>query len=360
MTKAQLSSRWQTGNYKQILDNFGQIFNQVNLSQLKNLADTFEGRIDCRGLPLPSATTDFTQIENLLENIDFSYAELGQPICFSCCQFSNCLFKNGQIDCSFWGSHMINCQFIGGQINTCFGTSFERKPAKKGQIKAYYNIEKYGFESLTNCVFNKVTFKKYAGIGAICKACVFENCKFNFFKMDGIFEDCQFIGKLRDMVFTGYQLELIDYPPIETTPFNSMKNVDFSQCELSFMSFRNGCDLGQIIPPNSNKHLVINYTLAFAEKVEKLGLARGLNKHFMWYQLKGLFHVGLSKADYLRRFPEDTEIVNNNQYFDIHATTEPWGIISVKDYGTTAKKDEIQFAKDWFEICCIAKQSLVL
>jgi uncharacterized protein YjbI with pentapeptide repeats len=357
MTKAQLIERWQSGNYKQILANFGEIFNELQLTQLKQLAGTFEGRIDCRGLPLPSLITDFTEIENLFENIDFSYAEIGQRIHFECCQFTNCLFKNSILDCAFWGSQINHCQFIGGQINTRFGYARERKPVEKGKMKAYYNLEKYGYESLTNCVFNKVTFKKYASIGAICKHCVFEDCKFNFYEFDGIFEDCQFIGKLRAVRFTGYQLETIDYPPTETTPFNSMKNVDFSRCEMSFMEFCNDCDLSQIIPPDPSRHVIFKRTLALAEKVEELGIARGMDKHWNWYHLKVLYkYANVSRDFYLQKFPQDAEIVNNNKYFEVHAKSNTWRMVSVNDYLTTAKEEDIKFVKDWFEICCEAKK----
>ena len=98
MNKTQLIERWQTGNYATIKKDLEALLNEVNLTALKKLTETTaEGRLDLRGLSLPSLISDRLNIENLLENIDFSNSEIGQTVSFECCQFTNCLFtrRNG-------------------------------------------------------------------------------------------------------------------------------------------------------------------------------------------------------------------------------------------------------------------------
>ncbi len=356
MTKEQLIQRWQTGHYAQIKKDFDALLNEINLTTLKTLAETTaEGRLDLRGLSLLSMVSDRVTIENSFENIDFSYSEIGQTVNFTCCQFTNCLFKNCRFEMTlFWGSQWRDCFFFGGQINTNFGSTAERKPAEKGQSKFYYNQEQYGYESLNNCVFNKVTFKKYADIGAICKHCVFEDCEFHRWEISGTFEDCQFIGVLHNVLFHGHQFGFnSDYTPTAGTLFNSMKNVDFSKCQLGFMAFRSQCDLSQIIPPDPKTHLVVKYSLAFAEKVEALGKARGMDKQGLWVQ--NLYHrANVSRAYYLQKFPHMAEMLSYDNNFERHAADEPWGVISVYDCLKNANKELRQFNQDWFEICCEA------
>jgi uncharacterized protein YjbI with pentapeptide repeats len=359
MNKTQLIERWQEGNYAQIKKDLLALMNEPNLTDLKALADTTpEGRLDLRGLYLPSLTADRASFENTYENTDFSYSELGQPISFHRSHFINCLFEKSVIDCNFWGSSIQNCNFESCQINTRFGSTEQRKKPTSS-LKAYFNLFKddkpvYDYERMDNCVFIKNTFKKYANMGGITTNCIFEHNKFNFGHLYGTFENCQFIGPLNDVIFYGFQ----DRYPNETddgTLFNSMKNVDFSRCEMRFVDFNEQCDLSQIIPPNPQDHCVYPYTKDFAERVEALGKTRGFIR-----PAQDLYrHSGATREFMMQNYPHNAEIYANDANFERHRFSIKWGVKTPRDYSKpNDKSKEKEYENDAIKLFELYRDAL--
>jgi hypothetical protein len=342
MNKTQLINRWQSGNYAQIKKDLVALMNEPNLTALKQLADTTpEGHLDLRGLYLPSLVADRARFENTFDNIDFSFSDIGQPINFDRSNFINCLFAKSVIDCNFWGSSMQYCRFESCQINTRFGSTEQRKKPSTS-MKLYFNLFKddkpvYDYERMDHCVFSKNTFKKYANIGTITTHCIFENNKINFGHLYGTFENCQFIGQLNDVIFYGFQ----DHYPNKTdagTLFNSMKQVDFSRCEMRFVAFHEQCDLSQIIPPNPQDHCVYQYTNDFAQRVEALGNTRGFNRAAQDLHR----HSGATRELMMQKFPHNADIYANDANFERRRFSIKWGIKTPRDCPKGHEQDQVK------------------
>jgi hypothetical protein len=144
MSKQKLIARWHSGPFAAIKKDLAALLNQANFVDLKQLAGTTpEGRLDLRGLQLPSLVTDQISFHNSFENVDFSYADLGQSVSFENAKFINCQFTHCDLECRFWGCSYENCVFERCRINTCFGSTHQRVKSATS-LKYYYNLQRDG------------------------------------------------------------------------------------------------------------------------------------------------------------------------------------------------------------------------
>ena len=179
------------------------------------------------------------------------------------------------IDCDLYTS-----QIISTEINEC---DFQ---------KVIFSNSRFIACEILNCKFNKCTFNDTAFIVkgdkiTEIKGCTFENCNFSKLALDyTLFKNCNFINcKIKNTDFNGSRFEKIIFSgtiidcffrakirhlPIYTlldkitgkvvknnNLDNKMKNIDFTNCELSGISFCDGVDLTNCKFPSSERYLYI-------------------------------------------------------------------------------------------------------
>lgn len=144
---------------------------------------------------------------------------------------------------TFWKSTIKNCWFK----NTDFsGIGFFENCIIEDSIFEKVNFHSAAFARVTllNCHFFNCDFR-----GVYFNTSVFENV---------IFEKCQIKdteinpSNLKNIIYIG---KLVDARFISQKPQTKLL-VDFSNCQLDFVSFEN-CDLTQVKPPNDKNYLYI-------------------------------------------------------------------------------------------------------
>jgi hypothetical protein len=284
-SKARLGDRWaETGSpYQRVREQIFELIQEPELATIRALIPDVDGRVDLRGLDFTPLVKVHTPLRKHFEKVDFSHSTLCQRLNFERSAFIDCLFNHTQIDCGFWGSLFDGCVFEGTVIYSPLGNVEERTSPPTGLKKppmSYAGLGLYDYERFHQCRFRKAKFKKYSHFGAINIDCVFEHCDIRSGWIYGAFENCTFIGKLRDNIFHGHRRMVQQGQHSPNGMFNTMSGVDFSQCEMTFIAFHDGCDLSHIVPPDAATHCIYPMTMAFARMVEVLGEEFGMRVRY--------------------------------------------------------------------------------
>ncbi|HEY9128771.1 MAG TPA: pentapeptide repeat-containing protein, partial [Sulfurovum sp.] len=182
---------------------------------------------DFRGITIDE---DIKKVD--MTNIDFTYSSFLKFSRFQECIFKNVLFVNS--DMNHFKEH--NCEFI-----ECLFENVELNNAKIG----------YGGSIYRNCIFRNCDFRKISIIKPEFTNCTFENCNLEGVDFNvSYFENCKFIGNINDVWFRGDYAFPTDLKEYGTFRKNEMKNIDFSNTKLSWLTFTDGIPLNAIILPD--------------------------------------------------------------------------------------------------------------
>jgi uncharacterized protein YjbI with pentapeptide repeats len=367
-SKKTLIDRWRdrSSPYGTILDDIETLLNEPSNETLRRLLPEIDGRLDLRGIDLSDLRLEKSiSFSGAYRSIDFSHAQIESYVCFDRSVFVDCVFDHAKLlHALFWGSRFERCRFAKTLINTAFGDTRERNPEptkKKGPVRHYADEGGYDYERMDGCTFIQAKFQKYSNFAAINTNCVYDRCEIRSGYIHGAFENCRFIGKLRDNIFLGYQTD--DRPYGENTLVNTMRGVDFSACELTFMCFYQACDLSQIVPPDSSTHCIYPATLAFAREVERIGRERGMDSRYpaSGYPSFASSMIALHKdcgadLDFMIRIDPEREAMYREDV-DFERGTKfgetRYGLITPRDYFKTE-----DYQRELFEVYVAAQQRI--
>ncbi|MDN5216397.1 pentapeptide repeat-containing protein [Fulvivirgaceae bacterium BMA12] len=265
MIKRELIDRWKTVEGQQLLAKIiVVIIHNRSLEEVQGL-EKYADRWDLRGATLSiqkterkieGAGTSFTErygtlkLKNLVvESIDFSHADISYSWWERCC-VSNCLFEETKArELRVYASHFLNCNFQ--KTNFTYSYLNQNIGKSSGSFKSVNFIEC----NLKECIFS---FPKI-------ESCTFDTCNLVATNFDGSrFRNCKFKGSVDSPWFSGSsktaQRSLFgffnrvnprNYP-------NPMENVDFSEAELTGVSFINGIDLSNcIFPDDTDRYILV-------------------------------------------------------------------------------------------------------
>jgi hypothetical protein len=370
ISKKTLIDRWRdrSGPYGSLLNSIEALLNEPSLATLRQQLPTFDGRLDLRGLDLSDLQWgNRLSFTGSYDGVDFSYSTFESGVCFERSSFIDCVFDHAKIvHAQFWGSRFERCRFAKTVIDTAFGDPKERSPEnakKKGRIAHYVDNGGYDYERMESCEFIQAKFKKYSNFAAINIGCLFDRCEIRSGYIRGAFENCKFIGKLHDNIFVGYQAG--DEPFGPNTLMNTMRGVDFSECELTFMAFYQACDLSGIVPPDPTSHCIYPTTLAFAREVERIGLERGMDNRYpvgthpsFRSSLADLYRMCAAQIDEVIRLDPINETLYrehmpHDREREAKAGRTLCGMITPRDF---VKHEDYQ--RELFEIFAAAQQQL--
>jgi hypothetical protein len=263
--KNDLVKRWNTKEGKAMLSNIINVLEKGGALDSINGLQQIDGRWDLRGATLSTLKSEnvlkidqykYSQkrgslrLRNVvIQSIDFSFGDVSYSV-FEKCTFTDCVFRevNGPglkvIASDFEACEFIKCNFQYSFMNENIGSN-------SGQYRNVQFIE----TDLTECVF----------YFPIIDNCVFANCDLRATNFDGSrFSDTKFIGKIDSSWFHGHsilahktmlglfnRIQPLDFP-------NKMLRVDFTEAELSGVTFAHSIDLSAcIFPANSERYLLI-------------------------------------------------------------------------------------------------------
>jgi hypothetical protein len=361
VSKSQLRKRWtETGSpHQRVREDIFGLIQEPGLATIRALIPDVDGRVDLRGLDFTPLVKAHTPLRNHFEKVDFSYSTLCQWLNFERSAFIDCLFNHTQIDCGFWGSRFDGCVFAGTVIHSPLGNAEERtvfqvarsavdQPSPTGSKKppmSYAGIGLYDYERFHHCQFRRAKFKKYSHFGAINIDCVFEHCDIRSGWIYGAFENCTFIGKLYDNIFHGHRRMGQQGPHSSSGLFNTMRGVDFSQCEMTFIAFHDGCDVSRISPPDAATHCIYPTTMAFARMVEVVGEEFGMRVRYPQGQypsfvgsLSSLYRTCGADLEFMVGIdPSNEQTYRNDELFEQRVQGILYGLITPRDYGKSGE-----------------------
>lgn len=260
-----LVSRWNEVYEKKILkEALGCLASKRNLSAVQGL-EKHADRWDLRGALLSTVVKE-REIEidgrkliqkfgslklkgTSIASIDFSHSNISYAW-FEKCTISNCLFE----DTKCIGTHFIACDFI----NCIF---------RGADLSNSFMNENIGANSGT---FNHVVFED-----TNLKECLFyfpqiNNCDFvhcNLYATDfngSNMYNCRFAGKVDGAWFRGFPKHIRKpffgfFDKVNAESYvNEMKDIDFSDAELTGVSFVNRINLSNcVFPKDNNKYVVV-------------------------------------------------------------------------------------------------------
>jgi uncharacterized protein YjbI with pentapeptide repeats len=325
MKTEKLTTRWNNSDVKRIgaiLLKGGRI-DSVTLHDLP----TSEGRLDLRGIQLsakgftsgvslgasfasPSTIQNKIQLAHL-DSVDLSHSNLSRRW-IEDSTFSNALFVKSNLErVSVHSSRFVKCLFD--------QTNFD------GAGIDYHNT-RYEY-----CVFKKINFSKSSFACGEFDDCIFEECKFENVDFFGSsFERCIFSGKVHDVWFRGHYMSVPDKPEVfaglvkqfGVARPNKMKAVDFSNADLSWVTFSDECDLSTCKIP------IDDFVIKFAK----------------WPQLLGAVEA---RIPYM--FSADVEMVLQCvSAFNAHAACQPWYIVNFRDFSKDLSMSIIERLKELF------------
>lgn len=191
---------------------------------------------DFRGLDL-SKYGDIESVEvngAIFSNASFDGVKISNSI-FRDCRFICASFKST----SEYGNIFENCEFA--------KTSFDK--AKLG----------YNASAFKSCSFIKCNFETSEFIKPVFSKCLFELCKLNGVDFSvSSFIECKFVGELDDVWFRGDYMLPGDRKIYGDFDLNEMKNVDFSEAKLSWLTFTDGVKLDSVKLPNDEFVFYLN------------------------------------------------------------------------------------------------------
>lgn len=222
---------------------------------------TREGRVDLRGLVLPSSSVVRhwkTRIANISEinasaefrgvkwqGLDFSECRL-ESLRFFDSEIHNCRFDMCQLEgLRMWSTTICDSSFQGANLR---GSALGAVSGNK--CNAFVGVD------FTNADLRHTTY-----VAAAFERCIFRDT--NLAEVDfqtSTFADCQFEGELRGVLFYRQGFKGDTFPP------NEMMNVDFSRAKLRFVEFR-GLNLDHVRLPSSPEHIVIKNFVPTLDKV---------------------------------------------------------------------------------------------
>jgi len=325
MKADELASRWSSVDVERIgtiLLNGGRI-NSVALSELP----LNEDRLDLRGIQLPAKafTAGVTvgasfvpppplqkEVNSVcFESVDFSYGNLSRRLVKKCTFKNVTLSKTNLEGVSVHSTRFVRCAFDRTNLNGagvgCDGTRFE------------------------NCLFKKVNFSKTSFGRAEFDDCRFEDCKFDNVDFFGSsFERCVFVGKVYDAWFRGHYMSVPHKPEIfagfvkqfGVARPNKMKDVDFSNATLSWVTFSDECDLSTCKLPEDE------FVVRFSRWAELLRAVEA--------RIPFMFT------------PDDGRVVESVKSFNAHAQTQDWYIVSFRDFSDDLALGVIERLKELF------------
>ncbi len=179
-------------------------------------------------------------------------------------------------DCDFRYANFTICNFLDMKV-----------------VNSNFSFSKFYGSKIHNTTFHSSIFKDTAFIfnkGIVCEMLnvIFENCIFESLALDfTYFQNCQFINcKIKKTDFNGSRFENVTFSGIISDSFfrhkikhppqysivdklfrksnitkeyvNEMKQIDFSNCELSGVTFADGLNLKSCSFPISDRYLFIN------------------------------------------------------------------------------------------------------
>lgn len=243
----------------QSLEIWDRLFQGKSLDNLS--LEKTEGRINLRGLSMPApavvrkyqvAGYSLNQIEPgahfvgaKWKDLDFTGSEL-KSVRFFDSELRNCVFENCQMqDFRVWSSKITETSFKGADL----------KKSALGGVRD-------GKRNIYACVdFSDADLRETAYKAASFDRCTFRNSK--LVKIDfqtSTFENCVFVGELRDVLFYRRGFGGDTFPP------NEMINVDFKDAVLHDTAFR-GLRLDKVKLPRDDHHILIANPVATIERI---------------------------------------------------------------------------------------------
>jgi uncharacterized protein YjbI with pentapeptide repeats len=219
-----------------------------------------EGRVDLRGLTIPSAThrdtayaggMQFTSLDGFLgirdvhwDGIDFSGSKL-QNLRFADSTIRNCLFARA--DCRDW--RLWRCSVD--------DSSFENSNLRDSALGTYAPGERNQWRHAN---FDSADLRGVAMVGALISACSFRHAKLNgvHFEQSTV-QGCLFEGEVHSCIFDCR--ELSDRPVA-----SKVRDVDFSRAMFRDVEFR-GCTLDGVRFPSSPSVSVVKRFPVVASRV---------------------------------------------------------------------------------------------
>jgi|GEM_PF-3068241 len=222
-----LRDRWSFPEGAIVLDSLNAAFSGKLDSSSMPAFGAIDGRVDLRGLSLPNAMlTDVT-----LNRMDLSHSRLG-----------GLKLRGGRLeDVVFNGTDFSG---FSDHANRYVGVIFRRADFRGAAI---------GFEGseFRRCRFEDCNFGKTVFGRAEFEDCVFSNCRLKAVDFNvSSFVRCKFVGKLEDLWFRGAYPFDGDVKRFGSFKKNEMLDVDFSEAELSWITYTGGVPLGTVILPN--------------------------------------------------------------------------------------------------------------
>jgi uncharacterized protein YjbI with pentapeptide repeats len=247
-----LSARWQTNDGATLLDEaLARLISGQTLTGLG--LDEHEGRIDLRNAPAPIPrrlarfATERWFVEQLGEliqfrdvaivGIDFSGAMLPH-FRFHGTRIEDCRFDSAAcLDWRLWASTVVECDFSRTSLRQ---SALGNWHAQRGNA------------------WQRVDFTRADVRGAVLTSSLFEDCKFDRTKLDGVSFDqcalrrCRFQGTLRRVTFDGRPLP-------DRAPPQPLQDVDFSDARFEDVEFR-GLRIDHVtLPDDPDLYVVRNF-----------------------------------------------------------------------------------------------------
>jgi uncharacterized protein YjbI with pentapeptide repeats len=214
--------------------------------------DLKEERLDLRGLVLPQAAvlesyfvTPSTTVERLspvvkvsrvmLNRIDFSDARLN-GVQFVDCSVTDCVFQGASLrNSAFWNCLISRCDFRKANLRDA------TLGATRGERRNRFDHVDFSSADLRNTIYASADFQ----------SCTFRHTKLTKVDFEGSsFTNCIFEGPLEEVAFARECFGERHLPP------NEMRNVDFSQAQLFWVSFR-GLNLDTVMFPKDDEHIIL-------------------------------------------------------------------------------------------------------
>lgn len=204
------------------------------------------GRLDLRNLSVAAWAQGSRASHDrpCLRRVSIKHADLSEAD-LSLTRLEGCEFD----DVKFDRASLMDASDHGNQFRHC---SFENTDLT--DVILGYRGSKFH-----SCTFRRAKFRRSRFIRCEFTNCIFDFCALNSCDFNGSsFEDCGFLGPLKDVWFRG-SFPLESHCEKYGTPrFNTMKSVSFEKATPRLLTFSDNCDLSTVILPNNDRYALFD------------------------------------------------------------------------------------------------------